>query len=114
MTMTLKCWSPKVGRQSPATSYVGHPRACITGMPAIHTAGRSGGETSGRTWVPMSAKHAGCRAIFMGLVVLVGLLIGVSCAANATDVNPLQPADTSSPRASCKASSKPSMISTLA
>ncbi len=47
----------------------------------------------------MSAKY-GCRAIYAGLVVLVGLLLGVSWAANAAAPNPLQPADTSSPRAS--------------
>jgi MscS family membrane protein len=35
----------------------------------------------------------------LGLVVLVGLLFGLSCAARAADPNPLSPLDTSSPRA---------------
>jgi MscS family membrane protein len=48
----------------------------------------------------MSAKHAGCRAIFMGLVVLVSLLFGFSDVAHTAAPNPLQPVDTSSPRAS--------------
>jgi len=50
--------------------------------------------------VPMNAKHAGGRAICMGLVVLASLLLGFAYVADAAGVNPLEPADTSSPRAS--------------
>ena len=48
----------------------------------------------------MNAKHAGCHAICMGLVVLASLLLGFAYVADAAGVNPLEPADTSSPRAS--------------
>ena len=46
----------------------------------------------------MNAKHAGCHAICMGLVVLASLLLGFAYVADAAGVNPLEPADTSRKR----------------
>jgi len=50
--------------------------------------------------VTIWAKHAGRHAKWLGIAILIGLLLGVASASDAADVNPLQPADTSSPRAS--------------
>ena len=47
----------------------------------------------------MRTQPVGYPAKWLGIAILLALLLGVSHAANAADVNPLQPADTSSPRA---------------
>lgn len=46
----------------------------------------------------ISKKPENRRANYLGAAVLVGLLFGFSYAAKSTDINPLRPADTSSPR----------------
>src|SRR5271156_2534747 len=47
----------------------------------------------------MDMKPVGRRANYLGAAVLIGLLFGFSNAATSADINPLRPADTSSPRA---------------
>jgi MscS family membrane protein len=49
------------------------------------------GEYRYKTW--------GRRVNYLGAAVLIGLLFGFSYAAKSADINPLRPADTSSPRA---------------
>jgi MscS family membrane protein len=46
----------------------------------------------------MDTKPVGCHANNLGAAVLIILLFGFSCAAKSADLNPLRPADTSSPR----------------
>jgi MscS family membrane protein len=48
--------------------------------------------------VNIGTKPGGRRANYLGAALLVGLLFGFSHAAKSTDINPLRPADTSSPR----------------
>ncbi len=45
------------------------------------------------------ANSAGRHANYLGLTVLIGVLLGVSCAALGAEADPLRPADTSGPRA---------------
>jgi MscS family membrane protein len=49
--------------------------------------------------VKIGTKTVSCRVDYLGVAVLIGLLFGFSCAAKSADINPLRPADTSSPKA---------------
>jgi MscS family membrane protein len=62
-------------------------------------AGCGSGRAHRRLLVKTAAKPIGSRAKYLGAAVLIGLLLGFSCAPKSADFNPLRPVDTSSPRA---------------